>query len=164
MNDAGEKDEEKGIVLIDFAIKQIMWMKDKKIVERCGMDEMMKDDKNVPNMIDILSSMREKYEIMKSQSEFLKEKEEKINMAIQKAKELGDLILAEKATKMREEMEWKRKSLSSEYNYFYNRLKSLQLIDGDDIYLSTTTFSCYFSSFLFSFYYQSFLLSLSSFD
>ena len=74
--------------------------------------------------------MNNKFKIYEEKSEKIRIEREKIELIINKAKELGgEPNIIQKATKLLDDVDFEKTKLDMSYRVFYNRINDLNLID-----------------------------------
>ena len=129
--------EESGLILLlDFNTNSIIfydknYKKEITIYEKVTIDEIMEfEDMPTKSLIEIVEGMNNKFKIYKETSEKIKIECEKIELIINKAKELGnENNIIQKAKKLLDDMELEKTKLDMGYRVFYNRMDDLNLID-----------------------------------
>lgn len=87
------------------------------------------DDMPMISYTEIVTKMNEQFACFYDKYLKVKAEIEKINIILSQAKEECSYNIEEKAKKLLDDMMWERKKLIKERRVFYNRLKSLDLID-----------------------------------
>lgn len=134
--------DENGIVfLLDFNTKLVKLYKKIKNISNTGntiknlnsvtIEEIMEfEEMPTKTLEEITNDMYNKFNIFDSYLNKILEEKHKIQIIIDKAKELGgDYNIIQGAQKLMEDMDWEEKKLKLEYRVFYNRLDALDLID-----------------------------------
>ena len=84
----------------------------------------------IKSLTTIIEEMNNKFKIYKEKSEKIRIECEKIELIINKAKELGgENNIIQKAKKLLDDMEFEKTKLDMGYRVFYNRIDDLNLID-----------------------------------
>ena len=124
------------ILLLDFNTNSVIfydknYKKEITIYEKVTIDEIMEfEDMPTKSLIEIVEGMNNKFKIYKETSEKIKIECEKIELIINKAKELGnENNIIQKAKKLLDDMELEKTKLDMGYRVFYNRMDDLNLID-----------------------------------
>jgi hypothetical protein len=105
---------------------------DKKTIhEKATIDEIMEfEEMPTKSMTEILTEMKDRYLQFSCKLEKIKLEKERIQGIINKAKELGsDHNILERANKLMYDIDIEKTKLSLKYEYFYNRMDALNLID-----------------------------------
>jgi hypothetical protein len=101
--------------------------------EKATIDEIMEfDDMPTKCYTEIVTDTRERAEKYREKFKKVDEEIEKLKNLTKKAKEIGatqDML--QQASQLLRDMEVERRSLESDYRYFYNRLDALNLINHD---------------------------------
>ena len=129
--------EESGLILLlDFNINSVIfydknYKKEITIYEKATIDEIMEfEDMPTKALTTIVEEMNNKFKIYKEKSEKIRIECEKIELIINKAKELGgENNIIQKAKKLLDDMEFEKIKLDMGYRVFYNRIDDLNLID-----------------------------------
>lgn len=129
--------EESGLILLlDFNISSVIfydknYKKEITIYEKATIDEIMEfEDMPTKSLTTIVEEMNNKFKIYKEKSEKIRIECEKIELIINKAKELGgENNIIQKAKKLLDDMELEKTKLDMGYRVFYNRIDDLNLID-----------------------------------
>lgn len=100
-------------------------------LENATIDELMQfEDMPTKSMEEILAEMRNKYNEYTLNLNKITEEKNRIQIIINKAKELGsDHNILERSKKLMDDMEWEERKLEKKYRIFYNRMDALNLID-----------------------------------
>ena len=131
-------DEKGPTFIIDFNRKEvILYSKDSnnKIKEynKATLNEIMEfDEMPTKTLTEIVEKMNENHCIYKIKLENIHSEQKKIQIVIEKAKELGhDQNILEKAKKIHEDLIWEEKMLKSKRRLFYHRLDELNFIEHE---------------------------------
>jgi hypothetical protein len=119
------------ILLLDFNTNTVKYYHQEKIYETATIDEIMNfEDMPTKPMTEIVLEMKERYLNYNYNLKKIDEEIIKIQLVIDKAKEMGDeQNIIQKANNLLNDVKWKRKSLELKYRYFYHRLDALNLIE-----------------------------------
>lgn len=129
--------EESGLILLlDFNINSVIfydknYKKEITIYEKATIDEIMEfEDMPTKSLTTIVEEMNNKFKIYKEKTEKIRIECEKIELIINKAKELGgENNIIQKAKELLDDMELEKTKLDMGYRVFYNRIDDLNLID-----------------------------------
>jgi hypothetical protein len=124
------------ILLLDFNTNSVIfydknYKKEITIYEKATIDEIMEfEDMPTKSLIEIVEEMNNKFKIYKEKLEKIRIECEKIELIINKAKELGgENNIIQKAKQLLDDMELEKTKLDMGYRVFYNRIDDLNLID-----------------------------------
>lgn len=131
--------KEEGLVFIlDFNTNSVIFYTkehNKKIVEheKATIEEIMEfDDMPTKTFTEIITEMTERYTNCYTNLEKVNREIKKIEEIVNKAKQISDHNIIDKAQKLWDDMDLERKKLKIQYRYFYHRLDTLNLIDHTD--------------------------------
>ena len=101
-----------------------------KELNKATIEEIMEfDEMPTKNYNEIITEMKEHFTIWYDKYSKVQEEINKLKKLKQEVKKQGALNIEEKVDKLFYDMEWQKKLLNFERKTFYNRLKSLELID-----------------------------------
>ena len=129
--------EESGLILLlDFNTNSIIfydknYKKEITIYEKVTIDEIMEfEDMPTKSLTEIVEEMNNKFKIYKEKTEKISIEREKIELIINKTKELGgENNKIQKAKKLLDDVDFEKIKLDMSYRVFYNRMDDLNLID-----------------------------------
>jgi len=130
-----QKEEEGIVFLLDFnKATAILYSKDYegkiKELNKATIEEIMEfDEMPTKNYNEIITEMKEHFTNWYDKYSKVQEEINKLKKLKQEVKKQGALNIEEKVDKLFYDMEWQKKLLNFERKTFYNRLKSLELID-----------------------------------
>jgi hypothetical protein len=124
------------VFIIDFNTNSVRFYGknyEKKITEyeKATIEEIMNfDDMPTKSLTEIVIEMRERFEKYNENYEKIQEEKQRIQIIIDKAKELGgEQNIIQKANKLMDDMDWSERKIKMEYRAFYHRMDALNLID-----------------------------------
>jgi hypothetical protein len=126
------------IFLLDFNTNSVRYYginydKSEEENEKATIDEIMEfDDMPTKSYTEIVTETRERAEKYSEKMKKVDEEIERLKNLTKKAKEIGatqDML--QQASQLLRDMEFERKSLESDYRYFYHRLDALNLINHE---------------------------------
>ena len=118
------------VFLLDFNTYMARFYNKEKEYESATIHEIMEfEDMPIKTYTDIITETKERHDQFYQRIREIDEEIDKINIIIQKAKELGeDQNILQQTKYLLSKKKSERMSIEEEYNYFYHRLNSLQLI------------------------------------
>lgn len=124
------------ILLLDFNTNSVIfydknYKKEITIYEKATIDEIMEfEDMPTKSLTEIVEEMNNKFKIYKEKTEKISIEREKIELIINKTKELGgENNIIQKAKKLLDDVDFEKIKLDMSYRVFYNRMDDLNLID-----------------------------------
>lgn len=105
-----------------------------KEYEKATIDEIMNfEDMPIKSYIEIIRETKERYDTFYKKLKCIDDEIDKINIIINKAKELGeDQNILQQTKYLLCKVKSERATIEEQYNYFYHRLDSLNLISHDN--------------------------------